>query len=300
MMKRSWVIGIVIGVLVIAAAGVGYAAFRVNERGNEQDRAAEVVAKANLVDDELAKVWAKLDECDREWDLAVQGSDTTDLSTTLSNTRADVESLRDDVADIRGMVEDIPSPQVRDAYIDVCDQLEQALKKSTEQADAADPYCQASAILIAAVDNESTGWDELNAAINACNAEDWTGGKEHANAALAQFQAMRDAYTQAFALSGCPEVEAAYPYADAYLELARMQHEQAVIGAKGGVNSYNAQIDKTDAQSDAIDGMEGLSVDAHVAVWLAADEVYGHFKTVAIDARYAWNDVKEMVAAGDL
>jgi hypothetical protein len=294
-MKRSWVIGVVVGVLVIAAAGVGYAAFRVNEKGNEQDRAAEVVVASNKVDDELTKVWARLDECDREWDLAVQGSDTTDLSTTLLNNRADMELLADDVADIRNLIE-----QVREAYTAVCDELDTALETAIEQANASDPLCQASSVLIASVENESAGMDKVNASVTACNADDWTGGKDQATAAIAQFQAMRDAYSQAFELSGCPEVEAAYPYADAYLELARMQHELAVIGAKGGVNSYNAQIDRTDAQVSVIDGMSELAVDAHVAVWLAADDVHGHFQALAADAKSLWRDAQDMVVKGDL
>jgi len=300
MMKRSWVIGIVVGVLVIAAAGVGYAAFRVNETGKEQDRVAKVVATANLVDDELAKVWAQLDKSDGEWDLAVQGSDTTDLSTTLASTRTDIESLKEDVVDIRKLIEDIPSPKVRDAYVATCDELDKALDKALEQAAAADPFCQASSILIASVENEGTGRDEVNASVESCNADDWTGGKDHATQAIAQLQAVRDAYAQAFALSACPEVEAAFPWADANIELARMQHELAVIGAKGGVNSYNAQIDKADAQLAAVDAMSELPIDAHVAVWLAADDVYGHFQALATEARYAWKDAQEMVAAGDL
>ncbi len=299
-MKRSWVIGVVVGVLVLAAAGVGYAAYRVNEQGNEQDRAAEVVVASKKVDDELGKVWARLNKCDNEWDLAVEGSDTVDLSDTLASTRDEMESLKEDVTEIRELVDAIPSSEVQAAYATVCDELDEALDTALGQAASAEPYCQASSILVAAVDNELAGWDEFNAAINACNTEDWTGGKSHADAALAQFQAMRDAYTQASTLSGCPEVEAAYPYADAYLELARMQHEQAVIGAKGGVNSYNAQIDKVDAQSDAIDGMEELSVNAHVAVWLAADEVYGHFQLLAVGAKHSWDSAQDMVVAGDL
>lgn len=299
-MKRSWVIGAVVGVLVIAAAGVGYAAFRVNERGNEQDRAAEVVVKANLVDDELSKVWAKLDKSDREWDLAVQGSDTTDLSTTLASTRDTAESLKEDVTEIRALIEDIPSPAVREAYAKACDQLDAALDKAIEQAAVAEPYCQASAVLIAALENERVGWSEVNESIRSCNADDWTAGKDHATSATAQFQAMRDAYTQAFTLSGRPEVEDAYPYADACLELARLQHELAVIGARGGVNSYNAQIEKTDAQSQAIAGMEDLQSSGHRAVWMKADEVYGHFGVLATDAKFAWNAAKEMVAAGDV
>ena len=51
--NKKVLVGVLIGVLVLAAAGVGYGAYSVAKKGNEQDRRAEVIAQSRVVDDKL-------------------------------------------------------------------------------------------------------------------------------------------------------------------------------------------------------------------------------------------------------
>ncbi len=299
-MKRSVVLGVAIGAIVIAAGGVGYAAYKVNTEGNEQERKAQVVVATNEVDDAIAEVMHELESCDKQWELGVEKGDTANLIEVYTSTRETVTGLKDDVEDIRDLVADIPSDSAKKAYTDVCDELDDALGESLREADSAAPCLDASNLLVGAQDNLVTGRTALNASVQACNADNWSGAKEQAQTAQAQFQAMRDAFGQAAVLSGCPEVEAACPYPDALIEMARQQHELAVLGSKGGVNSYNSQIDKLDTLQMQVDQLSELAADADVAIWIEADDLYGHFQLRAIEARHAWDDAQAMVTAGDV
>lgn len=298
-MKRSVVIGLVVGVIVVAAGGVGYAAYKVNLQGNEQDRKAEVIAAANVVDDQIDTVFSELEAADKRWDLGVEEGDTADMIDVFNATRDKLNRLKGEVEETRELIKDIPSESVQASYLEVCDKLDESLDESLGRAEEAGPYLDAWSILVSAEESGDAGWEALNESILACNRDDWTAGKDLAKSAETNFQTMRDGYGQAAALvPDCTEVTAACPYADGYIELARQQHELAVLGSKGSINSYNKQIEKLNDLKKQVQELGDLAATAHVALWDETDSVYGRFELGASPARNAWSAVKKDVAAG--
>lgn len=296
-MKRSVVLGVAIGAIVIAVAGVGYWALQVGAKGSEQDRKADVVTTSRAVDDKLTAIWARLAECDTAWETAII---EPSLSGALEASTAEVEEIRTDVEDARALVAKIPSDEVQKAYTRTCDELDRVLEVALTNAQSAAPLCEAHQMLMNAADNDKAGWDLLNDSIEACNKDDYAQGRTHAVNAEAQYQAMRDAYSQAVALSGVSAVEAAYPYIDAHLEYARMHQQLADLGAKGGVNSYNAHLDKMKAQMAVVMGMNDTLIDADAALLEAVFLKYGLFVVSAEDAKDMWDSARDLISSGDV
>jgi len=299
-MKRNVIIGLVIGVLVIAAAGVGYSAWQVKQRGDEQDRKAEVVATTRAVDDKLAEVWDRIDERDQAWKRLVSDPGVSSLNTMINTSESDIERLREGVAEARELIEEIPSEEVQDAYTAVCDELEDSFDTMVEEAADAKPLCDAYDVILGAVENDVAGWNALQDSIQACNADNHSEGKALAQAAQEQYQAYRDKYAQAASLSGVQAVADAVPYAEACLQLSVMQQELARLGSKGGVNSYNAQIDKLNEMQAHATSLSGLPELAGEALWSEAEASYGRFSLRAKKAEGLWEDARDLVSAGEV
>lgn len=299
-MKRSVVLGVAIGAIVLAASGVSYAAYKVNAQGAEQERKAAVLKAANVVDDEIAAIWSELESCDKQWELGVEKGSAANLTDVLNSTRDTVAALHGDVEDVRALIEDIPSEEVRASYMEVCDLLDAGLDESLRQADATGPCLAAAVLLESAMESRDAGQNSVNASIQACNAKSWSAAKEHAATAQQQYQAVRDAIGQAAATSGSPEVEGACAYGDVLVQYAQQQHELAVLGSKGSINSYNKQIRTLDDLEIQIDERAILMGLAEGGLWREADSVYGHFQLEVVDARREWNAVREDVTSGKM
>jgi flagellar basal body-associated protein FliL len=296
-MKRLLVVGVV-GTLVFAVAGVGYGAWRVAAQGQEHERQAAVMAGARVVDDQLTDVWSRLAGRDMAWDLS-RNEPTSSLASMLDFTRSDVSVLAADVDGVRETVGEIPSDAVQAAYLEVCDELDAVLATALADAERAQPLQEAHALLTEARNNNSSGQREINASVIACNERRHTAAKEAAKKAEAEFVAMREAYVAARALASNSSIEQAYEYIDASIVLAQMQHELAVLGARGGVSSYNAQITKLDGQQDTVDSLADLPGAARSAVWVMAQDATAKLESRASHARALWDAARDLVTSGE-
>jgi len=298
-MKRSVVLGGPRGVLDVTAAGVGYAAYTVSAKGNEQDRKAEVIASSRAVDDKFTEVWDRLGERDDAWRRLV-ASPSSSLSTMVNTSVSDVEKLQAQVAEARALIEAIPSEGVQDAYLAVCDEREESFADTLTEAEEAKPLCDAYALMYAVQEKQSTAGYLLNESITSCNNDKHQDGMALAVEAQANFQACRDSYAQAATLCSNGAITTAYQYFDAAIQLAAMQHELARIGSRGGISSYNAQIKKLEDQQKVVESVSGLPGAAESAVWADAETAYGHFKARAAKAKNLWDDARGLVSAGEV
>lgn len=296
-MNKKVLVGALVGVLVLAASGVGFAAYRVAQKGNEQDRRAAVVAQSRAVDEKLEAIWTRLASRDKAWDTAAEGSGTS-IETMLDLTVEDVDGVRTLVSAVRKDAAAIPSKSVSAAYVSVCDELVKGLDEGEKGAEDTKPVSAAFDLLVQCYEDDDAAASAYDAAIDACNHKKWSVGKTKAEKVQASFKAMKSKLTQAAKLYDSSTIVGAYEYADAGVKLGQLQYELAVLGSKGSINSYNAQIGKMEKQLDKAGELQFTLDTAESTLWSSVKGTYGHFENRATPAKTIWDKVKQSVAAG--
>lgn len=296
-MNKKVLIGVLVGVLVLAASGVGYAAYRVAQKGDEQDRRAAVVAQSRAVDEKLEEIWTRLASRDKAWEAASEGSGTT-IDTMLGLTTDDIDGIRKLVADARKDAAEIPSAELSKSYVAVCDELLTCLDECSKGVEDTKPVSEAYDILITCRDDEDVAIDAIDAAIDACNHEKWSTAKTKAQAVQTSYKSIKTKLAKAAKLYDSSTIAGVNEYADCGVKLGTMQYDLAVLGSKGSVNGYNAQIDKMNDQRDKLVELSLLLNTAETTLWSAVNGTYGHFETRATPAKTIWDKAKKSVAAG--
>ncbi len=296
-MNKKVLVGVLIAVLVLGAAGVGFAAWKVAQKGNEQDRRAEVVSKSRAIDERLDAVWERIKKRDEAWGAASQ-SDSTGIGTMLQLTRTDIDGMKKLIGEIRADAKAIPSDKVSAEYVSVCDKLNQSLSDATAGVEKAGPICDAYTLVADTYDDETRGMSAINLSIDACNHKKYSTGKTEAKNAEKEFKSIKDRLVKAYKLYDSQEVKAAYAYADAAISYASMQYQLAVLGSQGSINGYNSQIKKLETQNEKMRSMLPLLDDANSALWLDAQDAYGSLDDRTTAAETTWTKVKDMIAEG--
>lgn len=297
-MKRKVIIGVVIGVLVIVVAGIAYAAYAVIQKGEEQARQAEVMAISREIDEDLDTIWGRLAGRDAAWQAQVD-SGMDDLDSVINASRTDLGSITDEVKSLREKAETIPSQKVSDAYVAVCDELEEALTSSLASLDKAAPIGQAYVLIETAADDANDGLEAANNAIDFCNRKKYSDAKASAKTAQTHYEAMRKKFVDASALHTTTYDAALLDYANACVEYAKMVHQLGVLGTQGSINGYNSQIDKMDKQFQKCSDLADNVADAAGAMGGDIAITHGNLVMDATAAKSLWNKAKKIVAAGE-
>jgi hypothetical protein len=295
--NKKVLVGALVGVLVLAASGVGYAAYRVAQKGNEQDRRAAVVTQSRAVDEKLEEIWTRLASRDKAWEAASGGSGTS-IDTMLGLTTDDIDGIRKLVADTRKEAAEIPSADLSKSYVAVCDELFTCLDECSKGVEDTKPVSEAYDILITCRDDEDVAIDAISDAIDACNHEKWSTAKTKAQAVQTSYKSIKSKLTKAGKLYDSSTIAGVNEYADCGVKLGTMQYDLAVLGTKGSVNGYNAQIDKMNDQRDKLVELSLLLNTAETTLWSAVNGTYGHFESRATPAKTIWDKAKKSVAAG--
>lgn len=296
-MNKKVLIGVLIGVLVVGIAGVGYAAFRVSEQGNEQERRAQVIAQSRAVDAKLEEIFERLADCDTSWSTS---SDDPDIDTTvmLADANDDIRAIRKLLTEVETEIGSIPSDSVQAQYEATCIELDEVLSQGTDDAGKAVAACEAYKLVNAAFNDDKAGAAALNDAITLCNKEKYSEAKKKAAAAEKSFRALKTKLVNANKAYECNQISLAFKYADETIKIAKMQHELAVLGSKGSVNGYNSQISKLEKQRSVV---ADAAIDFDVAsttMESLVDGLYGNYVTQAKEAKNYWDEAKELVAGG--
>lgn len=295
--NKKVLVGVLVGVLVLAAAGVGYGAYSVAKKGNEQDRRAEVVAKTRVLDDKLDTVWERLAARDAAWAAAASGSGVS-MTNVLELTTTDIEGIRELITEVKSEAKDVPSDDASSAYIAVCDELTSALDECADGAEKAAPICEAYDLIIAARDDDKAAFDYVNASITECNKKKYSEGKTQAQSGVKSYKALKTKLVNANKAYEAQTLQDGYKYADAGITYAQMQYDLAVLGSKGSINGYNSQIGKIEKQLAKLNGLAGEMDDAEFYVWDAAEAAYGGYVSRAGTAKAKWEKVKKLVTEG--
>ncbi|MGB4592889.1 MAG: hypothetical protein WBI63_03830 [Coriobacteriia bacterium] len=296
-MNKKVLVGVLIGVLVLAAAGVGYGAYSVAKKGNEQDRRAEVIAQSRVVDDKLEAVWDRLSARDSAWRAAADGSGTS-MTNVLELTTTDIAGIKELIGEAKTSAMDIPSDEISSAYVAVCDELATALDECAAGAEKAAPICEAYDLIIAARDDDKTGFGYVNQAIDACNDKKWSEGKSKAQAGVKSYKALKTKLVNANKAYEAQTIQDGFAFADAGIKYAEMQYDLAVLGSKGSINGYNTQIGKIEKQNDKLNDLAVELDDAEYYVFDAAETAYGGYVERAGTAEAKWRKVKKLVTEG--
>ncbi|MEN6430504.1 MAG: hypothetical protein ABFC80_06640, partial [Coriobacteriales bacterium] len=197
-----------------------------------------------------------------------------------------------------GQIEGIPAEKVRAKYTAACDELDKMLEDS-----AADPPKEAAAVeayklLLAACDDDSKGALALRDSVRLCNKKKYSDAKAKADTAISAYKALKAKLVAAAKKDESGQVKLAYEYADGEIELAQMQRELALLGSRGSITRYNAQISKLEKQQTRVADTATKFDDAIDSVKLLTVGLHRDYITRAATAKSYWDDAKKIVVDG--
>jgi len=280
--RRTGLIAAIVVVVLLAMAGAAFAVYSANQKAEAQQQAVKEASLA--ADEKLDKMWEQMAVRDRSWTL-VDADSQGDMAGDLSRfAREDITRWSTVVAGIRRTMQATEDDAVSSAYIAVCDEVDDVLTDRRGRLDAVTDTQGLSKQLADSDADYRDGWDKLQESIHSCNADKWSQADAQAKEAQALFQNAANTCATVNKTLNDESVKRHVAWLSAQVELAKMQQGLAALGRKGGVNSYNKQIDKLNDQEAKIAGMDGEDYSPGFG-WADAADAGGTFVTGMAKAR---------------
>lgn len=243
---------IVVAVLVLCGLAAGIAV--VIGLGSSSAAEAKIVERAET---HYAAAMEHVETAEAALE-GVQASEASEqqVSTAVDAAHDALRLSRDEVASSRAAIEELEDSEDKTAYLASLDSATEALGALEDLVAYMNTASALNAKMEQGADATSQAMDDLNAAINAGNANDYSKMKTKAKAASAGFKKAEGLFREAHKIDKSAELDKYAGYA-----LKRKQQSDIVIrmateGKAGKLSAYNKDIDRMEAverQAEAIE-----------------------------------------------